>query len=110
MQTAGIAVGICAGLFILTCGVVGGRLLWLASRTRELPEFCIGAGLFTVAVVAFPLLGVSGLGAKTVSEVNLPVMTAGLVALLFAITNLYAFTWRVFRPTEWSSIASCFGA
>jgi len=86
-----------AGLFILTCGVVGGRLLWLSWRTRQLPELCIGLGLFSVVAIGFPVMVASGVGVHPVARVNLPVLAIGLLALLVGTTCLYAFTWRVFR-------------
>jgi len=58
-----------AGAFVLTCSVVGLRLLWLARRTRELPELCIGAGLFSVAAVGFPLLIASGVAVTAIGGV-----------------------------------------
>jgi len=97
MQIAELIVGLGAALFILTCTVVGGRLLWLARRTREIPELCIGGGLVCVAGVGTPLLLASGIGPGPVSSLNLPLVAAGLVAVLGGTLCLYAFTWRVFR-------------
>jgi hypothetical protein len=97
MQTSELIVGLGAALFVLTCTVVGGRLLWLAYRTREIPEFCIGAGLVCVAGIGAPLCLASGFGPNPVSSLNLPLAAAGVTAILVGTLCLLAFTWRVFR-------------
>jgi len=94
-QTLG---GIATAILILTCTLVGVRLLWLANRTREWPEFCIGVGLLSVVTVGFPVLIASDYGAGPVSQVKVPLVILGLGAVLFGVINLYAFTWRTFRP------------
>ncbi len=42
------------GAFIVTSLVVGGKLLLLAARTRQLPEFTLGLGLFALVGVSEP--------------------------------------------------------
>ncbi len=95
-QTLG---GIATGVLFLTCTLVGVRLLWLAHRTREWPEFCIGAGLIGVVSIGFPVLMSSGYGSGSVAQVKVPLVMLGFGAILFGVINLYAFTWRTFRPT-----------
>jgi hypothetical protein len=108
MQIAELIVGLGAALFVLTCTVVGVRLLWLAYRTREIPELCIGAGLVCVAGVGTPLCIASGIGPDPVSSLNLPLAAAGLIAVFGGTLCLYAFTWRVFRAdAAWAKALVC---
>ena len=100
MEIAQTLGGIATGILILTCTLVGVRLLWLASRTREWPEFCIGAGLFCVVSISFPTLIGSGYGSGSVDQIKMPLVVLGFAALLFGVINLYAFTWRTFRPGD----------
>jgi len=99
MEIAQSLGGIATGVLVLTCTWVGVRLLWLASRTREWPEFCIGAGLVSVVSIGFPVLMGSGFGGGTVGQINMPLLVLGFGTVLFGVINLYAFTWRTFRPT-----------
>ena len=46
--------------FILASLVIGLRLLLLARRTRELPEFVIGLALFLMGGLGYPLLASPG--------------------------------------------------
>ncbi len=84
-------------LLIAVCGAVGGRILWLARRTRGAPEVLIGLGLITI-VLTLPLLGASGIGRVPAGELRLGPLAAGIAVLAFAQTLIAAFTWRTFRP------------
>jgi hypothetical protein len=84
--------------FVLVGATVGAKLLWLARRTRALPETLVGAALFLLAAVAWPLLLI----------VSAPQPPPGLVlrigwagaslALALGWSGVFLFTWRVFRP------------
>jgi hypothetical protein len=93
-------IGVSIATFLLTGGVVGMRLLWLARRTRQLPELLIGTALVAANVLFFPLAGASGMGRNAVGEVQLGLFAAAMLVLWFAISCLIAFTWRTFRPHE----------
>ena len=47
------------GAFTLVCLLIGLRLLLLAARTRHLPELLIGAGLFLMAGIGYPLSSIA---------------------------------------------------
>jgi hypothetical protein len=96
MLEAVAAIG--GGSFVLVSLAVGLRLLLVWWRTRELPEFALGFGLFAMGGVGYPLMvaAVHGFG------LSVPVREA-LLALQIAlnvvgITAMAVFTRRVFRP------------
>jgi hypothetical protein len=92
------------GLFsvILTC--VGVRLIALARRTRELPEFALGSGLMLIAFVGLPLSALGRIPALVGSTLGHVVFAMGIFFVAWGIANLYLFTWRVFRRGEtWAS-------
>jgi hypothetical protein len=88
------------GLFILVSTAIGLRLLLLWRRTRELPEFLIGAGLLMPAVVTVPFAAFAGLSSPTVANIHIPTLSIGLLGVAASIALLMAFTWRVFRPSS----------
>jgi hypothetical protein len=88
---------LCLVLFVLTVSVVGFRMLWLARRTRGRPELLIGAGMFLIGTIGYPLGIASGFG-RAVGEVNLPLWLVGTLITQAGIGLIYAFTWQVFRP------------
>jgi hypothetical protein len=78
---------------------VGVKLLWLSRRTQGLPERLIGAALFLLSGVAWPLLLVAGGGRA--SEPVLRFATAAAAPIMgIAWSGVFLFTWRVFRPAE----------
>lgn len=85
--------------FVAVGAAVGVKLLLLARRTKGLPERIIGASLFMLSGVAWPLLLVAT--GKGVSE---PVMRAALAVASLVMggswAGMFLFTWKVFRPSE----------
>jgi hypothetical protein len=85
------------GAFVVVCLVLGVRLLALAARTREIPEFVCGLGLLLLGGIGYPLLAI-------IQETPLPngVKMVLLVAQMFCHvvgdTAFCFFTYRVFRP------------
>jgi hypothetical protein len=89
--------GIATLAFVVVSAVVGVRLLWLARRTRALPELALGLAFFAVGAVGYPV----GLLAILPSMPELPARA------LFTLANLatgvgsaavFVFTRSVFRP------------
>lgn len=78
--------------------VVGLRILWIARRTRGLPELTLGFALFVSGTVTYPILVagrvLEGLG----PEERGAFWAAGIAVHSLAMLALYVFTWRVFRP------------
>ena len=86
--------------FIIASLVIGLRLLLLAWRTRELPEFAIGLALFLMGGFAYPLLSVARLATGMHDALRLGFF---IVSVLFNMSGMVAvcvFNWRVFRPRE----------
>jgi hypothetical protein len=98
MLEAVAAIG--GGSFVLVSLVIGLRLLLVWRRTRQLPEFALGFGLFAMGGIGYPLMiaAVQGFGLSVA-------MREALLALQIAlnvvgITAMAVFTRRVFRPAS----------
>jgi len=85
------------GWFILTCLVVGARVLRLALRTGQLPEWALGIVLFVSGGLGYPLLFVGSLAFLPEALKGIS-FGGGLVALSVGSAALYLFNWRVFHP------------
>ena len=86
--------------FVLASLVMGFRLLRLARRTRELPEFAIGLALFLMGGFGYPLVSVARLATGIPEGLRVALF---LVSVLFNLVGTLAvcvFNWRVFRPTQ----------
>ena len=97
---------VAATLYLLTMAVVGCRLLFLARRSRALPELFLGLSMILGGVIG-ALLEAGGLAAirdfspEVVGRLLLGGKLFGIAGLLF--TGL--FLWRVFRPGErWAGL------
>lgn len=83
--------------FFFVALAVGIRLLWLAHRTRELPELCIGIGVLGIGPVGF--------GAAVAAlqlEAGAPGAAAGLAAVgllgnAAGVCFKVVFNWRVYH-------------
>lgn len=92
----GIFIGMAA--FMALSGVLGGRLLFLARRSRGVPELAMG--------VAFLVAGVVGTGLGALARVPRVAPPGGIAALTAAgklciqvgAVCQAVFTWRVFHP------------
>ena len=94
-----VVAAIGGGAFVLGSLVVGGRLLWLARRSRELPEALIGLSLFLLGGVGYPLLSVwQGLDALPGLQVALCVLHA-LLNVVGQSAQVF-FAWLVFRRQD----------
>ena len=85
-------------LFILLNAITGIRLLWLAARTRELPELALGIGHLLGGSLGWALVILGGGMTQLHSpRAGLVLMIAGLFCLNFAVTAVGFFSWRVFN-------------
>jgi hypothetical protein len=91
-------VGVAMLLFIVTCSVVGVRLLWLAKNGGGRPALLCGHGFSLIALIGFPLGVLSGQGFAPVGEVHLSLAAVSLLANLLGIGSFFVFTVTVFRP------------
>lgn len=90
---------------ILTSFVVGFRLLWLGSRTRQLPELAIGGAFVFAGGIPGVLIVLSADASGALTAAHGGLLAAASVSLLLGASMLAFFTWRVFRATErWSAV------
>ena len=78
---------------IVACGVVGTRLLILATRTRQAPELLLGAAFLLLGVVGYPL----AIAARAGGDPSTGLLTTALAVQNVACLCMYATTWRTFR-------------
>jgi hypothetical protein len=86
---------------ILLCAlvgtVVGLKLLGIAARSRKLPEFAIGAGLFAYAAIGQPALLVQqALGEEASLGLRMAISVVRVLAFYATLLGLSVFTWQVF--------------
>jgi hypothetical protein len=91
-------VGLAMLLFVVTCSVVGVRLLWLAKSGGGRPAWLCGHGFSLIAIIGFPLGVLSGQGFAPAGEVLLPLCAVSLLANGLGIGSFFVFTVSVFRP------------
>lgn len=85
------------GGFALVSLVVGLRVLRVALRTHQVPEWALGLVLFVAGGVGYPLLFLRSLTLLP-DEVRAATFAAGIGLLSVGSGALYLFNWRVFRP------------
>ncbi len=86
------------GAFVLASLVVGGRLLLLAMRTGELPEFAVGIALLLMGGIGYPAAAVAR-GAPDLGALARVSLSAGaMVCMVLGTAGIAVFNWRVFRP------------
>jgi hypothetical protein len=100
------------GIFLLSCLVVGLRLLGLAARTRQMPELALGVTLFASGGLGGILYFLGTSRAEELGALAVWVRGGGRLCLTAGALTLWGFTWRVFRrDTRWAaglfSLASC---
>lgn len=92
-------------LFLLSTIVGGIRLLLLARRSRELPEFVLGTALFLMGGVATPLAALSRLPLDLPSGAAAACSVVSSLFMTLGCAGFVIFTQRVFRPTElWARV------
>jgi hypothetical protein len=80
--------------------IVCGRMLLLARRTREIPEFAMGGGLLSIMVLGAPLSGFGRSDQMHGTDIGAALLIGGLAFSAVGIWLLFLFTWKVFRPTS----------
>ena len=94
-----VAAAVGGGAFVLVSLIVGVRLLALAARTHQLPEFAIGAGLVLLAGISYPALTAGFMLRESPGLQAFVVGLSGLASVL-GQTGIAIFNWRVFRPGD----------
>ena len=85
------------GAFTLVCLLIGLRLLLLAARTRHLPELLVGAALFLMAGVGYPLSSIARQLPGLAPETRAALGSLGALFVVIGICSNTAFTWLLFR-------------
>ncbi|HYB12722.1 MAG TPA: hypothetical protein VEG67_04585 [Myxococcota bacterium] len=86
--------------FVAASFVVGLRLLWLAHRTRELPEFTIGLALVLMGALGYPLTAIARMTPGLSDELRIMLFVVSLVLTWGGTVLLALFNLSVFRPDE----------
>lgn len=85
------------GAYCVVAFVIGLRLLWLASRTEELPEALIGTAVLFLAGIGYPMSASARQVPALASDMRAALgATAGLFAAVGLVANT-AFVWTLFR-------------
>ncbi len=84
--------------FVAVGATVGVKLLWLARRTRGLPETLVGASLFLLSAVSWPLLLVVSAPQPPPAALLRAGWAGASLAMALGWSGVFLFTWRVFRP------------
>jgi len=95
-------------LSVVACSLVGLRLLWLARRTRKLPELCIGVALCAFALAQVSRIALGGLDDRLDSELLLGAYVLMQVAYWLSQLGLSLFTVSAFDPRShwrWALLA-----
>jgi hypothetical protein len=92
------------GLFVLSSLFVGGRLIWLSFKTRGLPEFMLGAGLFLMGGVGYPLMAAAVQATGLSDGARIAMLGSQMCTTIVGMSGLSWFTRHVFRPNQvWAS-------
>jgi hypothetical protein len=85
------------GAFVLASIAVGVRLLLLAWRSGELPEFAIGLALLLMGGIGYPAAAVAR-GAPGLGILSRVVLAAaGMFCMVLGTGGIAVFNWKVFR-------------
>ncbi len=82
---------------IVMCAVLGARLLWLARRTREVPELAFGISFLCMGALGYPLSIAARSGAAGDGTEGW-LLAAALGAQNVAAIAIAVGTWRTFHP------------
>ncbi len=98
MSGASPLLGLGVVLQLVACVGVGARLLWLAARTRELPELCLGSAFVLLGGLGYPLAIAARAG--WFGDDATAWLTAALAAQNGAALAVYLMNARVFHAGE----------
>jgi hypothetical protein len=83
------------GGFTVAILAIGTRLLWLFSRTRQLPELLIGVAFLGCGLGYLLMIGARAPG---LAEHAHPVQVLGRAVHSIGLVSIALTTWRIFRP------------
>lgn len=93
-----IVAALAGAVAVLTSWIVGGRLLALARRTRELPELLIGTALLCTGGIWNLFVSVGRQATALDDGTRAALVAIGAAAGAAGMSALALFNWRVYRP------------
>lgn len=93
-----LVAGVGGGLFVLASLIVGGRIMWMARRTRGLPELVLGAALFLMGGIGYPLMMAAVNGHALADSTRSALVAGQIAANLVGMGGICWFTMHIFRP------------
>ena len=91
--------------FVAASFLVGLRLVLLARRTRQFPEFAIGTALTLMGGVGYPLTAIARMAPALSDDSRVSLFVVSLWLTWIGTVLLACFNMRVFRPGEgWARI------
>lgn len=88
------------GAFILVSLAVGIRLLLLARRTRQFPEFAMGGALLLMGGIGYPAIAIARGGEGLDPGLRCALAGVSMACQALGMIGLSAFTARVFRAGQ----------
>lgn len=86
------------GSFILASLIIGVRILFLARRTRELPELAMGLGLVFMGGLSYPITVAARMSVDLSPDTRVAMMLLSQLLMWVGCVAIGVFNWRVFRP------------
>lgn len=97
------------GAFVLASLVLGARLMLLSIKTRGLPEFTLGAALFLMGGIGYPLMAVAQQATELDQGLRHALIAIQMMLSGVGMWGIAFFTRRVFRPTTGWALLSVVG-
>lgn len=88
------------GAFLVGSSCAGAHLLFLARRTRQLPELLLGGALLACGPLGHGLVVVGRLLDPSPGSLGTRLVEAGAAGLTLGAAALFVFTWRTFRSHQ----------
>jgi hypothetical protein len=93
------------GAFFVSSLVIGGRLLLLARRTGQIPEFLIGVAALGLGPFGYGLAMLAFVLASRSLALSAPLMGSALLAMHVGAIAQFLFVWTVFRrDSRWAKV------
>jgi len=89
--------GLATLAFVVVGATVGIRLLWLARRTREVPELSVGLALLLIGGIGYPVAVAAGTPGLVPAETGVRLMVYSTFVIDAGFIAIVVFTWSVFR-------------
>jgi hypothetical protein len=85
------------GAFVLVSLAIGLRLVLLARRTGELPEFAVGGALLLMGGIGYPAASLARGAAELGVLPRVTLAALGMACMVLGTGGIAVFNWKVFR-------------